>query len=122
MQYANNARKPLGYRIDRIWSLTVDRKEPSEDGAVKARHRETYRQLITALRELPQVEGVAAAFTGPYANSNWGGSMRLVGGRNIEHGVNRATDDFFELFSVPLVAGRWPSAAKTTPRRGRRSC
>jgi len=106
MQYASNARKPLGYRIDRIWSLTVDRKEPSEDGAVKARHRETYRQLITALRELPQVEGVAAAFTGPYANSNWGGSMRLVGGRNIEHGVNRATDDFFELFSVPLVAGR----------------
>jgi len=106
MQYASNARKPLGYQIDRIWSLTVDRKEPDEDVAVKARHRETYRQLITALRELPQVEGVAAAFTGPYANSNWGGGMRLVGGRTVEHGVNRATDDFFELFSVPVVAGR----------------
>jgi putative ABC transport system permease protein len=107
MQYANNARQPLGFTIDRVWSIGVDRKESSDAPEVKVRHRETYRQLLTALRELPEIEVVAAAFTGPYANSNWGGSMRLVGGRKIEHGVNRATDDFLELFNIPLVAGRW---------------
>ena len=119
MQYANNARQPLGFSIDRVWSVGVDRKESSEDPAVAARHRETYRQLLTALRELPQIEVVSAAFTSPYGNSNWGGSMRLVGGRQVEHGVNRGTDDFLELFKIPLVAGRWFSreddAATWTP-------
>jgi putative ABC transport system permease protein len=119
MQYANNARQPLGFSIDRVWSLSVDRKESDEDPEVKTRHRETYRRLLTALRELPQVEVVAGAFTGPYANSNWGGDIRLVGGRRVDHGVNRVTDDFLELFHVPLVAGRWFSreddAASWTP-------
>jgi len=64
MQYANNARQPLGFTIDRVWSVSVDRKEPSEDPAVAARHRETYRQLLTALREMPQIEVASAAFTG----------------------------------------------------------
>ncbi|MEO7274679.1 MAG: FtsX-like permease family protein [Vicinamibacterales bacterium] len=119
LHYANNARQPLGFTIDRIWSVSVDRKESSEDPAVAARHRETYRQLLTTLRELPQIEVVAGAFTGPYANSNWGGGMRLVGGRKVEHGVNKTTDDYLDLFQIPLVAGRWFSreddAAAWTP-------
>ena len=51
VHYANNARQPLGFDIDRLWSISVDRKESDEDPAVKARHRETYRQLLMALRE-----------------------------------------------------------------------
>ena len=65
MHYANNARQPLGFDIDRMWSITVDRKETDEDPAVKARHRETYRQLLVALREMPEMEGAAGSFTGP---------------------------------------------------------
>ena len=72
VHYANNARQSLGYSIDRIWSVQIDRKENDTEEAVKARHRETYRQLLMALRELPQIEGVAASFTGPYTNSSWG--------------------------------------------------
>ena len=64
--------------------MTVDRKEPDDDPAVKARHRETYRQLLSALREMPQIEVVGAGFTGPYANSNWGSGLRLVGGRKVK--------------------------------------
>jgi putative ABC transport system permease protein len=107
VQYANNARQPLGFQIDRMWSLTVDRKESDTDPQVKARHRETYRHLFTALRELPEVEGVAGSFTGPYANSNWGSGVRLTGGRQIDYGVNRVTDDYPELFHIGIVAGRW---------------
>jgi putative ABC transport system permease protein len=107
VHYANNARQPLGYEIERVWSITVDRKESDQDPAVKARHRETYRQLFVALREMPEIEVVAAAFTGPYANSNWGSLVRLPGGRQINHGMNSVTDDYQELFHIPLVAGRW---------------
>ena len=80
--YINNSRQPLGYEIDRVWSMSVDRKESDQDPAVKARHRQTYEQVLMALRDLPQVEAVGAAFTGPYANSNWGSGSRLAGGRD----------------------------------------
>lgn len=107
VHYANNARQPLGFDIERVWSISVDRKEPDKDPAVKARHRETYRQLLMTLDEMPEVEVVAASFTGPYANANWGSSARLVGGREVPYGVNRVSDDYLELLHIPLVAGRW---------------
>jgi putative ABC transport system permease protein len=119
MHFANNSRLPLGYNIDRVWSITVDRKENDEDVAVKSRHRATYRQLLLALKEMPQIEIAAASFTSPYANWTWGGGMRLKGGHKFDHGVNGVTDDFPALFQMPLVAGRWFSheddAASWTP-------
>ena len=68
MHFVNNSRQPLGFDIDRVWSITVDRKENDEDPAVKSRHRATFRQLLVALREMPQIEVAAASFTSPYAN------------------------------------------------------
>ena len=32
--YINNSRQPLGYQIDRVWNLSVDRKESDGDPAV----------------------------------------------------------------------------------------
>ncbi len=119
MQYASNARASVGYNIDRVWNISVDRKEPDKDPAVKARHRETYRQLLMAIKAMPEVESVAAGFTGPYANSNWGNSMRLVGGREVECGVNNVTDEYQSLLAINLVEGRWftreDDAATWTP-------
>ena len=105
--YVNNSRHPLGYQIDRIWSMEVDRKESDQEPEVKARHRETYTQLLAALRDMPQVEEVTAGFTGPYANSNWGSTSRLVGGRQVQFGVNSVTDTYAPLFNVTVVEGRW---------------
>jgi putative ABC transport system permease protein len=107
VQYANNARRPLGYQIDRVWDLTVDRKESDEDPATKARHRETYRQLLLALGDMPQIEAAGAGVTGPYANSNWTSGARLTGGRRVRFGVNMVTDTYPEVFRVPVAEGRW---------------
>jgi putative ABC transport system permease protein len=119
IQFANNSRQPLGYSIDRVWSITMDRKENDDDPAVKARHRATTQQLLLAIREMPQVEAAAASFTSPYASWSWGGSTRISGGRQIHHAVNSITDDFPQVFQMPLVAGRWFSreddAATWTP-------
>jgi putative ABC transport system permease protein len=106
-QYAHTARQPLGYSIDRVWSLDVDRKEPDEDPAVKARHRETFRQLMTELRAMPEVEGLAGSLNSPYGNSSWGSVIRSPDGRKIPYGVNQATDEYRDLFRIALVAGRW---------------
>ena len=107
VHYANNARLPLGYDIGRVWSLTVDRKESDNDPAVRARHRETYRLLLQALREMPEVETAAAGFTGPYANANWTSGSTLEGGRSVRYGVNNVTDDYQALFSIAVAEGRW---------------
>ena len=119
VHFANNSRQPLGYHIDRVWNIVVDRKESEDDPAVKARNRAVVQQLLLALRELPQVEVAAASFTSPYANWTWGGSLRLRDGRKIGYGMNSITDDFSSMFQMPLVAGRWFSreddAATWTP-------
>jgi putative ABC transport system permease protein len=107
VQYVNNSRQPLGFSIDRLWIVSVDRKEPDEDVAVKARHRETWRQLIIALREMPQIEGVTSSVVSPYGNSTWGGGIRLPGGRQIPYGINKVTDEYRDLFGIRVVAGRW---------------
>jgi putative ABC transport system permease protein len=107
VHYLNNARQPLGYDVDRLWSMSVDRKESDENPDVKARHRETFQHLLSAVAQLPQVESVAAAFTGPYANANWASITRLAGGREVEYGVNTVTDAYRELLQMRVVAGRW---------------
>jgi putative ABC transport system permease protein len=106
-QFVHNSRLPLGFTIDRVWDVTVDRKESDRDPAVKARHRETYAHLLTALREMPQIESVAAGFAGPYANSSWGSGTRLTGGRDVDYGLNSVTDSYAELFQIPIAEGRW---------------
>ncbi|HEU4892631.1 MAG TPA: FtsX-like permease family protein [Vicinamibacterales bacterium] len=107
VQYANNARHPVGYQIARVWSIGVDRKEPADDPAVRARHRETYQQLLNALGDMPEIEVVAAGFTGPYSNSSWGSGTGLPGGRQIQYGVNSVTDRYRELLNIEVAEGRW---------------
>jgi putative ABC transport system permease protein len=107
VQYANNSRQTLGYSIDRLWNIDIDRKESDKEPAVKARHFETMRQLTLALRDLPEVEGVAGSMNSPYGNSSWGSRIRMPGGRQIDFGVNLVTDDYRELFGIKVVAGRW---------------
>jgi putative ABC transport system permease protein len=107
MQYANNARHPVGYQIARVWSIGVDRKEPADDPAVRARHRETYQQLLNALGDMPEIEVVAAGFTGPYSNSGWGSGTDLSDGRHVQYGVNSVTDQYRELLNIEVAEGRW---------------
>jgi putative ABC transport system permease protein len=106
-QLAYNSRLPIGFSIDRVWNVSVDRKEDDNDPAVKARHRETYTQLLAALRDLPQIEAVSASYTGPYTNSSWGTGSDLADGRKVRYGLNKVTDSFQEVFQIPVAEGRW---------------
>jgi len=104
-QYVYNYRHPLGFSIDNVWSISVDSKD-REDDTSRARHKETFRQLLLAARDMPEVESAAGAFTTPYANSGWGSGLR-INGRNIDYGVDEVTDDFRQVFSLDLQRGRW---------------
>lgn len=112
LTFTINARAPLGYDTDRVWAIDVSRPrtQASQDAeaaaAAEAREREVFTRLLAAVRELPQVEIAAAAFTGPYINAGWGSGLTLADGRKVDYVYNRVTDDFMPLLSMPIVAGR----------------
>ena len=121
VHYANNARQPLGFEIDRVWSIerrpqgVRTRTRPSRRGIARP-----ISQLLMALRDLPQVEAVGAAFTGPYANSNWGsGITPRRRPATSTTASTTSTDSYAELLKIPIVEGRWFSreddAATWTP-------
>jgi putative ABC transport system permease protein len=113
LNFAVNAGKPLGYQVDRVWSIDIGRppgpraddKGPAAEEA-RARERDTFVRLLAAVRELPQVELASVAFTAPYINSTWGSGVDLADGRHVGYLYNRVGDDFTKVFSMPIVAGR----------------
>ena len=66
--------------------------EGSDDPRVAERAVAT--RLMTAVREMPQVEIAAGGFTAPYAGATWESSLDLADGRKVQVRVNRVTDDF----------------------------
>ena len=113
LNFTVNARKPLGYDVDRVWSVDVgrpqvpgDREEDAAAVAARARERETFARLLAAARELPEVEIASVAFTAPYINASWESGLELADGRSIPYLYNRVGDDFTRVFSMPILAGR----------------
>lgn len=113
LTFAVNARGPLGFDTDRVWAIDVGRPRTLEGqageeaaAAAEARERETFTRLMAALREQPQIEIVAGAFTGPYINASWGSGLTTTDGRKVDYLYNRVTDDFTKVLSMPIVAGR----------------
>jgi putative ABC transport system permease protein len=104
-QYVYNYRHPLGFSIDNVWAITVDAKE-HEDDTNRALHRETFRQLLLAARDMPQIESAAGAFTAPYANASWGSGFNS-NGRLLLYGVNEVTDSYREVLGLEVRRGRW---------------
>jgi putative ABC transport system permease protein len=107
-QYVYNYRHPLGFSIDNVWVIMVDPKE-GEDDTTRPQHKETFRRLLQATRDMPEVESAAGMFTPPYGNSTWG-SRLTIKGRDIDYGVNEVTDAARQVFAIDLRRGRWFSA------------
>jgi putative ABC transport system permease protein len=102
-QYASNYRYPLGYDIDRVWRVELQRNAGRESNE---QAMETVRQLLLAVRRMPQIEVSAFAFTGPYENAEWGSGFSIKG-QEHRFGVNSVTDTFGDVFTMKLVHGRF---------------
>jgi putative ABC transport system permease protein len=102
--YINNYRKPLGFTIDRVWSIGVNSRLPME--GYKKVYFDGLHQLELAMRDLPEIESVGWMGAGPYAHST-SINGRKLNGQDIEIEINRATDDIQKVLSIPVIAGRW---------------
>lgn len=102
---ADNWRRPIGFSIDRVWSVTIDMMQTGDD-EFDAAQQDTARQLLLALKEFPEIEASAGTMLAPYQMGSSNSSYEWRG-RRIEYGVAEVTDGFKDLMSLQLVEGRW---------------
>jgi putative ABC transport system permease protein len=107
--YVGTWRRPLGFSIDDVWCVQFDVRAGTPEAAdskVPVELRQTYRQLLRAIGELPEVRGVAGTSSAPYGHSTWTSGEDFKGWR-LRYGVNLVTDDFARVMNLEITRGRW---------------
>jgi putative ABC transport system permease protein len=107
LRYADTYRRPLGFSRDNVWVVAVNMRLHLEDeSALPPEVLETYRQLLVAVRELPEVVETAGASSTPYAHSHWTSGSDF-GPWRLRYAVCQATDGFAKVLGIELTQGRW---------------
>jgi len=99
--------QPLGFDYHDLWVIRVDMSHLNDDSP------EATGMLNRVLREIkafPQVESLAASGMPPYSNSVWEG-IWTIDGKRVEVTRDEVTDDFAKVMRIPVLRGRWFSAA-----------
>jgi len=123
--YVDNYQKPLGFDVDRIWTISVETHESggrssttiestgADPAAAVTRasqariaRREQLGRLLLTLRDLREVESAAAVAVIPYGSSTWTSDVEL-GGKRHRYGANSGTDDLARTMGLDLLRGRW---------------
>jgi putative ABC transport system permease protein len=116
--YADNYRKPLGFDVDNIWTITL---EMNEEGRSRSSGRRTERaprrrrpgqgrrnarsRSQPCCLDMPEVEATGAAIT-PYSGNTWNSDIE-VGGRRYRYGASAGTDDLATAMGITVTRGRW---------------
>ena len=71
------------------------------------RSRRPVRQLLLALGEFPEIEGVAGTMLAPYQFGSSNSALPVAQTATIEFGVAEVTDGFKDLLGLQVIEGRW---------------
>jgi putative ABC transport system permease protein len=122
--YADNYRRPLGFDVENIWTITLEMNEEGRssvirqsdgteaprdpDAKTKARQERLDRigQLLLAMHDMPEVEAAAGAAITPYSGNTWNSDIE-VGGRHYRYGASAGTDDLAKAMGITVTRGRW---------------
>ncbi len=107
-----NFRQPLGFSIDRVWSIRVNTRLPWRTNMKEK--VDGMNQVTLALRDLPEIESIGGMSMRPYSHSTSGFNVDYKGSE-ISAQVNQATDGLKDVLNIDLVAGRWFSADDDGP-------
>lgn len=108
LRYADTYRRPLGFSREDVWTVAVDMRSINMEDAdtLPPEVLETYRQLLAAARELPEVVAVAGVTSTPYGHSHWT-SGSTFGAWRLRYAVAQATDGLADVLGLELTRGRW---------------
>lgn len=99
-----NWRQPLGFEIERVWRIGVTPSPTPVGAPVPLVDR--YQQVMSAIRDFPNVEAVATTNYAPYDGSNWRGAL-AVGQRRFRTQVVTFNDAAAEVLRLRVTRGRW---------------
>ena len=105
---ADNYRRPLGFSWQDVWNVQVDTRAGNigERGeTIPPELLETFRQVLAAVREFPEVVAVGGATCPPYGHSEW---TIVVGHRHVAAASTGSTRS--------PTASRRPSSLRADPR------
>lgn len=101
MQFHSHYRSELGFAYDDVFGIVLESgEERFSDADGKVALQQLVRQVMTAIRELPEVEFVAASSFLPY----FGGATFYLEDGTVGFEVS---DSFAEAMQLSLVEGRW---------------
>jgi len=103
--YLRNYRQPLGFSYRNVWSVSIGSLF-EQVGPIAEKLGEDARQIRLALRDMPEVEGVAMVRMPPFQVGTWNGPVAYKG-RQVFARFNEATDELKEVMDLKLVQGRW---------------
>lgn len=109
LRYADAYRRPLGFSRENVWAAAVDIRTLNQSdfgSAVPEDVLVTYRQMLAAARELPEVVAVAATTATPYDHSHWVSGSDFSGWR-LRYALSYVTDDYARVMGLELTRGRW---------------
>ncbi|HKS24915.1 MAG TPA: ABC transporter permease [Thermoanaerobaculia bacterium] len=99
--------QPLGFDYKDIWVIRMDFGRLDVQSAEAAA---TLDRVMRELKTFPQIESLAASGMPPYSNSVWEG-VWIIDGKRVELTRDEATDDYAKVMHIPILRGRWFSAA-----------
>ena len=108
LQFQRLAQEPLGYAYDDVWEVAVGGLGRSREGEGEQQvaERRQMRELLRAVRALPDVVSASLVMNGPFSNatsnntiSYRGEEVRMLAG-NVEVQLR-------ETLGLEVIAGRW---------------
>jgi len=104
--YADNYRDPVGFDISDVWLASVDVKQESDDfwddKMVAQMH-----QLELAIRDMPEVETSAGAFSTPYMTNYSTSEIDTRNGPSERYELDEVTDAFADTLRMNVTRGRF---------------
>jgi putative ABC transport system permease protein len=104
--YANNYRSPLGFDSGDVWLAAVDMKQQSDDYWDDEQVAKMH-QLELAIRDMPEVEVSAGAFSTPYVTNYSISSIDTKHAPAEYYEIDEVTDTFPDALRMQVTEGRF---------------
>lgn len=108
LRYLELYREPIGFDGSDAWSVAI----VAGDSKASAIPADIYDTLRRNLKALPEVREVGFASYAPYTNSTWTNTYKSPQtGAEVQTNILEASDGLAAALDIPVVRGRWFSAA-----------
>ncbi|RPJ84468.1 MAG: hypothetical protein EHM13_04125, partial [Acidobacteria bacterium] len=100
--------RPLGFEYEGVWGISLQANvgRPGIRQPAGAEIASTMNQVWMAVSGFPEVLGIGGVEMTPWENATWNSDVEFEG-REVDFGMNQATDGFAAVMGLAVTSGRW---------------